>query len=866
MKKYISLLLTAILLFTMLAPSVTLPVSAQAFALRVGDVDSDHSITTADARNTLSYTLGIISLLPDQQVVADYDFNGIVNTSDARMILQSVVVGNPNTLESFDLLAPKADDWLSPVQITSGVPSIVSVAQGTAGQVFTNIGGTWPYTAYAYDYKILVPDDAYIEYDLTVASSATSINFYIGGSIPDLEGDKVMDDAAGRQYFKLNSYISSTNIDAGSGDLTKGTYSGKVKVADLNLLADCRIDNMVWISGLKIYTVGSDNSTVTIRTLKVSGYRDPLHIPQSTDALETVRNSLVNTTETTGLSPLTGLEMYVNGARTTASSVGTTTDNKKIYNTRLYRRVMNYADGYQLDMPFDWREDYSLAALRTRYTNDHYTLTVSYETKNPYGNTASGWNTYLTEWVNRYIADSSFLSANNLAYTRSPITSTVLVNGFEVKLYDIVINDNSAIDLPYYSIAIVRPKNSYVNFYLFVLKSDTPTATVMEKLLRSFKTVTKSGTAVNSQGQYTLTVPSTWNAETKAYFNKLQTQDTTDWGFFSASMVPKSDGSYSSQNSKIKSEYDRISNAIQYDYAIMPTYTHLQYGSSYNQFPTDMANTYAGGNGFNGKPVLQFTYQFTSSNNTNLAGKTPMYDILRGKHDAQFRKFAKDIKAYKHPVLFRLNNEMNTDWTSYCGMVTLLDPDIFAMTWERLYTIFEEEGVDNCIWIFNPFGTNIPYSAWGEELCYMPDPTTVHCYGLTNYEMGNEKTLSSFRTLYTATYNKSNAYFANRPWIISEFGAGAGGEKKYDWDIGGWTDTTLGRNGALQTAWVNDMFTCLNNRDLASNTFCKNIKGAVWFSVNDSAQINNQYYITNYLALDESRSTTLTAFKNGLNP
>ncbi len=867
MKKCISLLMTTVLIFSMVATSFVLPASAEEFALRMGDVDANHSITTADARDTLAYTLGSVTLSDDELIAADYDFNGKVTTADARMILQSVISDDPNTKVSFDLLAPTAEDWLSPVQITSGVPSIVSVTEGSVmGQVFTNVGGTWPYAAYAYDYKMLVPDDAYIEYDLTVGSSATSINFYVGGSVPDMEGDKVMDDAGGRQYFKLNSYISSTKIDPGSGDLLSGTYRGKVKVGDLKLPDNCRIDGMVWISGLKIYAVGNNSSNVTVRMLKVSGYRDPLAVPKSADSLETVRTALVDATEAEGLSTLTGMELYVNGARTNASSITTANDNKKIYDTRLYRRVVNYTDGYQLDMPFDWQEDYSLAALRTRYTNDHYNLTVSFENKNPYGNTASSWNTYLTEWLNRYIADSSFLSANDLSYMRNPVTSTALVSGFEVMQYDIVINNKGAIQLPYYSIAIVRPTNSYVNFYLFVLKSDAPTQTVMEKLLRSFKTVKKSGKAVNSQGEYQLTVPSNWNAETKAYFNKLQTQDATDWGFFSASMVSKSDSTYSSQGSKIKSEYNRISSAIQYDYDIMPTYTHLQYGSSYNQFPTDHANTYAGGNGFNGKPVLQFTYQFTSSNNTNLAGYTPMYDIMRGKHDAQFRQLAKDIKAYKKPVLFRLNNEMNTDWTSYCGMVTLLDPDIFVATWERLYTIFEEQGVDNCIWIFNPFGTTTPYCNWGEELCYMPDAKYVHSYGLTNYEMGNDSTLKPFKTMYTATYNKSVAYFGNRPWIISEFAAGAGGEKKFDWSVDAWVDTELGRNGAQQAAWVTDMFDCFNNRDLPANAFCANIKGAVWFSVNDYTKINSKNYVSNYLALDEARGATLEAFRKGLNP
>jgi len=862
MKRILACFLSVVLLLSMAVTGV----SAVGNVRRGGDYNGDMILNTSDVRNVLLHVLRRTSgsLAEDVFKASDYNGDGVLDTSDAKYILQRVITPDANLPVEIDLLVPSADSWLSPVQTTSGTPSVVSVTEASTGLNFTNVGGTWPYAAYIYDQKILLPASATIEYDLTVNCNATSINFYLNGSTPDLEGDKIMDDVGGRHYFKLNSYISSTNIDAGSGDLTKGTYKGSVRISDIELPEACRGNDLLWVSGLKVYAVGSNNTAVTIRTLKVTGFADPLPTAEPSDPYEAIRPSLINTAETEGLSTLTGMELYDNGARSTAATLTSGRDHKKIYNTTLYRRIVNYTDGYQMDVPFDWVEDYSLAALRTQYENEHYTLSVSYEKKNPYGNTADGWNTYLTEWVNRFISSSSFLSANNLSYTRTPTNSSTIVPGYSVLQYDIVINDNSAIDKPYYSIAIVRPATEYVKFHLFVLKSDAPTATVMERLLRSFKAVTPTGTAVNSQGQYTPTLPTTWNAETKAYYNKLLTQNTTDWGFFSASMVPRGDSTYSSQNSTISKEYNRISSAIGQDYGIMPTYTHLSYYGTFNKFPTDMANTYAGGNGFNGKPVLQFTYQFTDNNNSDLYAKTPMFDVLRGKYDAQFRTLAKSIKSYGKPVLFRVNNEMNTDWTSYSGIVTLLDPDIFAMTWERLYTIFEEEGVNNCIWIFNPVATTTPYCSWGENLCYMPDKDTVHILGLTDYEMGNGTSLTSFRVKYSSLYSKNNPYFANMPWVISEFAAGAGGEQVFDWDIDQWVATTKGRNGDKQVAWINDMFNCLNNRDSTLNAFCKNIKGAVWFSVNDSTKINGTKYVLNYLALDEDRTEALEAFKNGL--
>ena len=114
-------------------------------------------------------------------------------------------------------------------------------------------------------------------------------------------------------------------------------------------------------------------------------------------------------------------------------------------------------------------------------------------------------------------------------------------------------------------------------------------------------------------------------------------------------------------------------------------------------------------------------------------------------------------------------------------MMTLLDPDIFQATWIRLYDIFEEEGVDNCIWIFNPIAVSCPYSSWGEDLCYMPGVDYVQALGITRYEMLNDReNYTTFKDGYTTLYEKNNDYWMNYPWIVSEFGCAAGGEISVD--------------------------------------------------------------------------------------
>ncbi len=534
-------------------------------------------------------------------------------------------------------------------------------------------------------------------------------------------------------------------------------------------------------------------------------------------------------------------------------------DGKVIFKSNDKSRVVNLSDGYAFTMPYvDFKTDYSLSALRSTYENNSFVLNVSQETGNPYGNNQGSWDTYSYEWLTQCVTDDTFLNQNDLSRTHSKVEGdTTMLSGYVVWRYDIVINDAQDIEMPYYSIAVIRKNNEFVKFHLLVMKSTTDRASAMDTMVRSFKEITPVGIAQNEQTAYVCEPDPNWNEETAAYYNKLVTQSTTDWGIFTESM---SDTNNSADN--LRSEYAELRSKLDFTYDIMPTYTHISWGSTMHYFPSKTAAEFAGGNGFNGKPVLQFTYQFTTNNNGNVkASATPMFDIARGEYDEHFRTLARDIKAYGAPVLFRLNNEMNTDWTSYCGMVTLLDPDFFVITWERLYDIFEEEGVDNCIWIFNPVAKTTPYCSWGEDLCYLPDLDTVHMLGLTAYEMGNGRTLQSFEKLYGDLYEKNSPYFNNYPQIISEFAAGAGGEKEYNYSTGQYVDKTLGRNASLQAQWVEDMFACLAKRNEDGYEFCQSIKGAVWFGVNDYATIDNTNYIVNYLEIHDA---SVEAFKNGL--
>ncbi len=554
------------------------------------------------------------------------------------------------------------------------------------------------------------------------------------------------------------------------------------------------------------------------------------------------------------------LNVFANGTSLGSVTEAEGEDIRYLFAGETHTRAVNLPEGYCLTLPGkNVQADFNLGALRSQYFTEEYCLTLTYENKNPYGKdfytgniSKDGFDLYTYEWLTEQFGDISFLTANNLRRTRQLIeNNTEMLPGYSVTLHSLNINlDMGEIKMPYYNIAIVRPADSYNYFWLFVFKSAEQAHNEFDAMLASFIEIEKQGTAVNAQGAYEKVIPENWSEETKNYYEKLCNQDNVDWGAF----YERNDAEYTNW---LASE-----EALDYDMDVYMTYLHMGWGNSDISFNDEIkarAEQFAGGNGFNGKPVLMLTYQWTYTNNAANA-YTPMYDILRGKKDTNFRELAQSIKEYGKPVLFRICNEMNTDWTDYCGMLSLADPDIFQMCWERMYNIFLEEGVDNCIWIFNPIATSCPYSNWGEMLCYMPDISCVQMYGITNYAMNNETQLDTFKQMYTYVYDQSKPYFDNLPWCIGEFACGAGGEYIFDWSTNQYVATEKGRNEALQVQWLKGMFESFEKDE----EFCKRIKVAVWFSSNDYAVVDGQNVITNYLKLDADIPETLKALREGL--
>ena len=317
-------------------------------------------------------------------------------------------------------------------------------------------------------------------------------------------------------------------------------------------------------------------------------------------------------------------------------------------------------------------------------------------------------------------------------------------------------------------------------------------------------------------------IPENWSEETRALYNEITSAEKCKWGIYAPHAIENDDmESVIALETKAETEFEGV----------------LEYAYLFTEIPVEgMKSAYAQGK------VVELTLQTSTEMNKDLNGKNPVFDVIDGLYDTKIRKMAGDIKEVGHPVLFRLNNEMNSDWTSYSGAACMADPEIYVMAWRRIYDIFAQEGVNNTIWIFNPNDESFPPNGYNASMAYYPGNEYVQMFGITGYNTGtyyaelNGERWRTFDEIYSAIDEKYSGIYGEFPWIITEFASSSfGGDK---------------------VQWIKDMF-----RDIKKYS---RIKMAFWFN---SADLDPRPETYKHLArpywFDETPETT-KAFAEGL--
>ncbi|HYF95124.1 MAG TPA: glycosyl hydrolase [Symbiobacteriaceae bacterium] len=414
--------------------------------------------------------------------------------------------------------------------------------------------------------------------------------------------------------------------------------------------------------------------------------------------------------------------------------------------------------GLSLKLPDGMAADLSLAPAYVRLSAPDLDVKVSRE-RSPYAD----MEMYFAEYLNRFVSSPEYRSANKIHDYQEQWTD---VGGRRTRIVSFgrVPSPGSPERQNQYLFAYVMTGGPEFYTFFFRTSSLVNQRAVIDSILASFDPIPVKGEAA-IEVDFRPELP-VWNAETAALYERLRNAGQVQWGIFYPWAVTQ--------------DYSRIAAmeaSLGYKFPFILHYLYLGH-----EFPTEgMQRAYARGQ------VVELTMQVATFNNDSVPRRNLNFDVLDGVKDSEIRAFARSAKAFGHPFLFRLNNEMNTDWSQYSGLLTLSDPDIYIKVWRRIYRIFAEEGVDNAIWIFNPHDRSYPPTHWNDQIAYYPGNGYVHMLGLTGYNNGEYfrevtgERWRSFNEIYEPMVAEYRPLYGKFPWIITEFASSSVGGDKAGW-------------------------------------------------------------------------------------
>ncbi len=142
-------------------------------------------------------------------------------------------------------------------------------------------------------------------------------------------------------------------------------------------------------------------------------------------------------------------------------------------------------------------------------------------------------------------------------------------------------------------------------------------------------------------------------------------------------------------------------------------------------------------------------------------------EIVHGKWDDYFQKFARKAREYRIDIYYRFGYEMNGNWFPWAQQ-----PKVYIDAWRHVWKIFRKEKAENIKWVFSPS------VVWGQKnfkkdiLPYYPGEQYVDIVALDGYNFGDYHskyhTWESFFEIYGKSVSGLMSF--NKPMWIAEIG------------------------------------------------------------------------------------------------
>ncbi|WP_338553992.1 glycosyl hydrolase [Paenibacillus sp. KS-LC4] len=164
-------------------------------------------------------------------------------------------------------------------------------------------------------------------------------------------------------------------------------------------------------------------------------------------------------------------------------------------------------------------------------------------------------------------------------------------------------------------------------------------------------------------------------------------------------------------------------------------------------------------------------------------------DINRGVVDAYLKQTAKQLMnwqaANKNPEIWlRLFHEGNGNWYGWgVGDSTVNTNETYKAAFQRVVTIFKEQGATNIKFMYNVNAENVGKNA--SFTAMYPGDAYVDMLSIDGYNFGTKQSWSSWRTfdeVFHASYQALTS-ISSKPIIIAETGTTESGGSKKEWVI-----------------------------------------------------------------------------------
>ena len=487
----------------------------------------------------------------------------------------------------------------------------------------------------------------------------------------------------------------------------------------------------------------------------------------------------------------------------------------QVGNGRKY--LVNHSRGFAVGAPRDSEFDFTCAQEFIKVSSSTFDMVISKEFAHE-----ENTKEYISKYLNKYIYDETYTNVNRIT-VHSDNTTKINDKWMQVVAFSRLPAPMSKVEKNTYVYAYIYTGTQH--YYRIMFKADEYNNELMKavyEVLYSFSENVEIKGVSDVYTDFKPVIPENWTDETKKVYENIKNAKHPYWGIYNPQAVRD-----------VKTEtITELEKKTDYEFPVL-----LEYIYYWEDFPTEgMNKAYQDGK------IVELTMQTSTVMNADLNNHNPFFDVLDGVYDEKLRTFARDAAKFGKPFIFRLNNEMNSDWTSYGGNVILNDPDLYVNVWRKIYNIFLEEGVNNAIWVFNPNNISFPPCGYNSALHYYPGNEYVQLFGITGYNTGdyyNElygETWREFSDIYDEIYVNYKKSFSEFPWMITEFAsASKGGDK---------------------VKWIENMF----------EDFSKypEIKIAVWFNSQDyDPREEFETVVSRAYKLDETKEC-IEAFKKGV--